>query len=189
MKNSSLSLKERSTRQIFAIFAASEDCDLFYSNAILFSLKWFVVPIKFHIVSCDKSVCIERFVFMYKYCTKTLQSIVRHVRLFEGMKLVWKLSLHLKVVYCFISVTKNKFTLRLIKLCKRTRKNHGAVGSHLYQSILCCHILFNKTPCWTPNRALNVLINLKRDTVFDIFIYKHLLACDKTQFVPLSARL
>lgn len=93
MKNSSLSLKERSTRQIFAIFAASEDCDLFYSNAILFSLKWFVVPIKFHIVSCDKSVCIERFVFMYKYCTKTLKSIVRHVRLFEGMKLVWKLSL------------------------------------------------------------------------------------------------
>lgn len=70
MKNSSLSLKERSTRQIFAIFAASEDCDLFYSSAILFSLKWFVVSITFHIVSCDKSVCIERFVFMYKYCTK-----------------------------------------------------------------------------------------------------------------------
>lgn len=93
MKNSSPSLKERSTRQIFAIFAASEDCDLFYSSAILFSLKWFVVPITFHIVSCDKSVCIERFVFMYKYCTKDFTKHCRHVRLFKGMKLVWKLSL------------------------------------------------------------------------------------------------
>lgn len=64
---------------------------LFYSNAILFSLKWFVVPITFHIVSCDKSVCIERFVFMYKYCTK---DFTKHC---EACTLVWRDEISLEV--------------------------------------------------------------------------------------------